>query len=181
MRWFCWYFYYRKRCFLRRVTAFLLQQKNFGPNVIYSTRIGSTPDCYHNGAVPHQKGSTTKLSWNPSPFTPLLKYKDQPFWASLKLSPDDHQITTRSPPYHHHIITISSPRSSPYHHQTITKSSPNHHHMITKSSPYQHQITTIPSSDHHHNSQNIDHLTSNNYETWPSKMSFGSPRPPECT
>ena len=35
MRWFCWNFYYWKRCFLRGVTAILLQQKNFGPNVIY--------------------------------------------------------------------------------------------------------------------------------------------------
>ena len=39
MRWCCWYFYYWKRCCLRRVTAILLQQKNFGPNVIYSVVI----------------------------------------------------------------------------------------------------------------------------------------------
>ena len=35
MSWFCWYLYYWFRCFLRRVTAILLEQKNFGPNVIY--------------------------------------------------------------------------------------------------------------------------------------------------
>ena len=35
MRRFRWYFYYWKRCFLRRVTVILLQQKNFGSNVIY--------------------------------------------------------------------------------------------------------------------------------------------------
>ena len=35
MSWFCWYFYNWERCFLRRITAILLKQKNFGPNVIY--------------------------------------------------------------------------------------------------------------------------------------------------
>ena len=31
MSWCCWYFYYWKRCFLRRVAATLLQQKNLVP------------------------------------------------------------------------------------------------------------------------------------------------------
>ena len=44
MRWFCWYFNYWKRCFLRRVTVILLQQKNFGPNVIYFA-LGITEGC----------------------------------------------------------------------------------------------------------------------------------------
>ena len=83
-----------------------------------------------------------------------------------------HQITTRSSPHHKRIITIASPK----HCKIIVISSPNHHHIITVSSPSHHQ-TTIPSSDHHENSQKIDHLNSKNYETWPSKTSFGPSRP----
>ena len=57
MRWFCWYFYW-KRCDLRRVTAILLQQKNFGPNVIYlafgiGRRVSHPPRVQSEGFMRH--------------------------------------------------------------------------------------------------------------------------------
>ena len=71
--------------------------------------------------------------------------------------PYHHHITTISPLYHHHITTISPPYhhhittiSLPYHHHITTISPPYHYHITTISLPYHHYITTISLPYHHH-------------------------------